>query len=80
MEQSKKRSIDGVIFESPRQYESKKEKPLLEMASGIVAAELYDISLLASLGIQRQGFQAHAYDMIGNGVLTELDGVLGLDF
>ena len=50
------------------------------MASGIVAAELYDINSLVSLGIKRQGFQAHAYDMIGNGVLTELDGVLGLDF
>ena len=33
-----------------------------------------------SLGIQRNNFQVHAYDLIGNGVLTEIDGVLGLDF
>ena len=56
------------------------DKPLLETASGIVAAELFEISSLLSLGIQRNDFQVHAYDLIGNGVLTEIDGVLGLDF
>ena len=56
------------------------DKPLLETASGIVTAELFEISSLLSLGIRRNDFQDHAYDLIGNGVLTEIDGVLGLDF
>ena len=56
------------------------DKPLLETASGIVSAELYDVNILQSLGITRKGFQVHAYDLIANGVLTEIDGVLGLDF
>ena len=57
-----------------------KDKPLLETASGIVTAELFEVDSLLSLGIQRNNFQVHAYDLIGNGVLTEIDGVLGLDF
>ena len=56
------------------------DKPLLETASGIVTAELYELDTFISLGIQRSNFQVHAYDLIGNGVLTEIDGVLGLDF
>ena len=56
------------------------DKPLLETASGIVTAELYELDTFVSLGIRRNNFQVHAYDLIGNGVLTEIDGVLGLDF
>ena len=58
----------------------RKIKPLLETASAIVTAELYELDTFISLGIQRNNFQVRAYDLVGNGVLTEIDGVLGLDF
>lgn len=52
----------------------------LETASGIVSAEMYEVNILESLGIHRKQFLVHSYDLIGNGVLVEIDGVLGLDF
>jgi hypothetical protein len=52
----------------------------LETASGIVNADMYEVKILESLGIHRNAFAVHAYDLIGNGVLVEIDGVLGLDF
>jgi hypothetical protein len=52
----------------------------LETASGIVNAEMFEVNILESLGIRRNKFPVHSYDLIGNGVLVEIDGVLGLDF
>ncbi len=52
----------------------------LETASGIVNADMYAVNILESLGIRRKQFLVHSYDLIGNGVLIEIDGILGLDF
>jgi hypothetical protein len=32
------------------------------------------------LGITQQKYAVTAYDFIGNGIISEFDGVLGLDF
>jgi predicted aspartyl protease len=52
----------------------------LETASGIVTSEIYETDRLECLGIQRKGFKVHSYDLIATGILTDIDGVLGLDF
>lgn len=52
----------------------------LETASGIVSADMYEVKVFESLGIHKNAFPVHSYDLIANGVLVEIDGVLGLDF
>lgn len=35
---------------------------------------------LESLGIKKNNFEICSYDFLGNGILSEYDGVLGIDF
>ncbi len=56
------------------------DKIKIETAKGIVEAEVFVVKQLESLGITQQKYAVTAYDFIGNGILSEFDGVLGLDF
>ncbi len=56
------------------------DKIKIETAKGIVEAEIFVVKQLESLGITQQKYAVTAYDFIGNGIISEFDGVLGLDF
>lgn len=56
------------------------DKIKIETAKGIVEAEVFVVKKLESLGITQQKYPVTAYDFIGNGIISEFDGVLGLDF
>jgi Aspartyl protease len=56
------------------------DKIKIETAKGIVEAEVFVVKELESLGITQQKYAVTAYDFIGNGIISEFDGVLGLDF
>jgi len=56
------------------------DKIKIETAKGIVKAEVFVVKQLESLGITQQKYAVTAYDFIGNGIISEFDGVLGLDF
>ena len=56
------------------------DKIKIETAKGIVEAEVFVVKQLESLGITQQKYPVTAYDFIGNGILSEFDGALGLDF
>jgi Aspartyl protease len=56
------------------------DKIKIETAKGIVEAEVFVVKQLESLGITQQKYAVTAYDFIGNGIVSEFDGVLGLDF
>lgn len=56
------------------------DKIKIETAKGIVEAEVFVVKQLESLGITQQKYPVTAYDFIGNGIISEFDGVLGLDF
>ena len=56
------------------------EETELETAKGIVAADIFDVKTLEVLGIKRRNFQLCSYDFLANNVLTDIDGVLGIDF
>jgi hypothetical protein len=56
------------------------DKIKIETAKGIVEAEVFVVKQLESLGITQQKYAVTAYDFIGNGIISEFDGVLGLDF
>ena len=56
------------------------DKIKIETAKGIVEADVFNVKQLESFGIIQQKYAVTAYDFIGNGIISEFDGVLGLDF
>jgi predicted aspartyl protease len=56
------------------------ETVLLESAKGIIEAQVVQVSECRFCGITRQNFNILTYDYLANGVLADIDGVLGLDF
>lgn len=51
-----------------------------ETGKGNIVAETYKISKIETLGVTRLDFEICCYDFLVNGVLSEIHGVLGLDF
>lgn len=51
-----------------------------ETAKGIVEAYIFKVEKLTALGLTRHNVEICAYDYLANHVLTNIDGVLGLDF
>jgi predicted aspartyl protease len=56
------------------------ETVLLESAKGIIEAQVVNVSECRFCGIVKKNFTILTYDYIANGVLADIDGVLGLDF
>jgi len=52
----------------------------VETAIGILQVELFELREIAAFGIVREHFQIQAYDFLAHGVLSEYQGVLGMDF
>lgn len=55
-------------------------KVQIETAKGLIEARVFKIKELSSLSIRKTNLEIIAYDFIGNGIVSEFDGVLGLDF
>jgi len=53
---------------------------LLETAKGIVEAKLSKLKSFKSLNKKIDDFEIQTYDFIAAGILSEYDGVIGLDF
>jgi hypothetical protein len=51
-----------------------------ETAGGVVTASVYRIPVFSALGVTKRNFEICAYDFLGNGIVSEFDGMLGLDF
>lgn len=52
----------------------------LETGKGNVFADLFEVNTFEVLGISRNNFRLCSYDFLANSVLTDIDGVLGIDF
>ncbi|TAF73227.1 MAG: hypothetical protein EAZ53_13280 [Bacteroidetes bacterium] len=52
----------------------------IETASGVIEAYLFKVGQLTALGITKSNIEICAYDFFTHHVLTDFDGVLGLDF
>lgn len=52
----------------------------LETAKGIVSADIFSVQEIEVLGLKRKNFATCSYDFLANNVLTDIDGVLGIDF
>jgi predicted aspartyl protease len=51
-----------------------------ETAKGVIEAYIFEVKELSALGVTKYNVQICSYDFLGNNVLSEIDGVLGLDF
>ena len=52
----------------------------IETASGVIEAHVFVVKEFSSLDIQRKNIEVCAYDFLAYHLLTDFDGVLGLDF
>lgn len=52
----------------------------IETASGYIEAYVFKVRKFTALGITRTNIEVCAYDFFAYHVLTDFDGVLGLDF
>ena len=52
----------------------------IETASGIIEAHVFVVKEFSSLDIHRQNIEICAYDFLAYHLLTDFEGVLGLDF
>jgi Aspartyl protease len=52
----------------------------LETAKGIIVADVFEVNEIDALNISHKTFKICSYDFLANNILTDIDGVLGLDF
>ena len=52
----------------------------IETGNGIVQVQIFEILEIAAFGIVRQHFQIQVYDFLAHGILSNYQGVLGMDF
>jgi hypothetical protein len=56
------------------------ETATIETANGVINTDVFCINSIASLGLTRNEFPIQVYDFLIHGILSDYDGVLGLDF
>ena len=52
----------------------------IETASGVIEAYIFKVKRLEAIGIVRENIEICAYDFFSYQLITDFDGVLGLDF
>jgi hypothetical protein len=55
-------------------------KEEIETASGVIEAFVFKIKALSAFGVTKENIEVNAYDFFTYHLLTDFDGVLGLDF
>ena len=61
-------------------FSQRKKEVKIETAKGVAIAHVFEVKSLEGLSIKRSSFEICSYDFLGNGILSEYDGVLGIDF
>jgi len=56
------------------------EKGAIETANGIVEVSIFEVDTISALGHNIKNIPVQAYDFLAHGILSDYDGVLGLDF
>ena len=74
-------TIDSnVLYFSGYQVKNSKGEREVETSNGIIIVEIYDIEQLECLGIIKNNFEVQVYDFLSHGIISDYDGVIGLDF
>jgi hypothetical protein len=68
------------LYQMGYTHKDKREVVLIETANGVIEVEVLEVGSLSSMGIKRDRFPVQAYDFVAHGVLSDYDGIIGLDF
>jgi predicted aspartyl protease len=52
----------------------------IETANGIIETDAFELNSLTSLGLKQENFQVQVYDFLAHGIVSDYNGLLGLDF
>lgn len=74
-------TIDSnVLYFSGYELKDSKGEQEVETSNGIIVVETYDIAHLECLGIIKTNFTVQVYDFLAHGIISDYDGVIGLNF
>ena len=74
-------TIDSnILYFSGYELKNSKGEKEVETSNGIIVVELYDIEEFESLGICKSGFEVQVYDFLAHNIVSDYDGVIGLNF
>ncbi len=74
-------TIDSnVLYFSSYELNNSKGEQEIETSNGIIVVETYDIQQLECLGITKTNFEVQVYDFLAHGIISDYDGVIGLNF
>ena len=70
----------SVLFMADYTVGSALEKGAIETANGIVEVGVFTVGILTALGRAMHDVPVQVYDFLAHGILSDYDGVLGIDF
>ena len=74
-------TIDSnVLYFAGYDLKNSKGEYEVETANGIILVERFDVEKLECLGIIKNDFEVQVYDFLAHGIISEYDGVIGLNF
>jgi len=59
---------------------SKIKKETIETANGIIEVKIFEVDSISALGHTLNNKPVQVYDFLAHGILSDYDGVLGIDF
>ena len=74
-------TIDSnVLYFSGYELKESKGEKEVETSSGIILVEIYEVENFECLGIRKNAFDVQVYDFLSHGIISDYDGVIGLNF
>ena len=74
-------TIDSnILYFTGYELQNSKGKLEIETANGIIIVERFSIENFECLGILKDNFEIQVYDFSSHGIVSDYDGVVGLDF
>ena len=74
-------TIDSnVLYFTGYELKNSKGEFEVETANGIIIVERFDLLQFKCLGIKKDFFEVQVYDFLSHGIISDYDGVIGLDF
>ena len=71
---------NNVLYFTGYELKNSKGEFEVETANGIIIVERYDLFEFECLGITKDVFEVQVYDFLSHGIISDYDGVIGLDF
>jgi predicted aspartyl protease len=56
------------------------DQTLVETSNGVIEVDVFELESLSAFGITRRNVQVQVYDFLAHNILSNYQGVLGLDF